>query len=94
MVCLGGKEMECIYWNKNDSSFVIKRGKERYIFSYGVLVAKCKFDGAEISKEVLYEKWNFSKTTKTAVCWFLKKEAKQLKKEIKEGKIKVRGYLK
>lgn len=86
--------MECIRWNKNDSSFVIKRGKERYIFSYGVLVAKCKFDGTEISNEVLYRKWNFSKTTKTAVCWFLGKRERQLKKEIKEGKIKVRGYLK
>ena len=86
--------MECVYWNKNDSSFVIKRGKGRYIFSYGVLVAKCNFDGAEISKEILYRKWNLSKTTRTAVCWFLKKEVRQLKKEIKEGKIKVKEYLK
>ena len=86
--------MKCCYWDKNNSAFVIERGKERYIFSYGTLVAKCKYEDETISNIVLGKDWNYSKTTVKDVCRFLGVDKKHLWKGIKSGTIKTKGVLK
>lgn len=86
--------MKCFYWNKGSSIFGLRRGKERYLFSYGTLVAKLKKENMIISDIKVSTMWDCSRSTTRAVCEFLDKTPKQIRQEIKDGTIKMKGVLK